>query len=105
MRSIRGPSAVRQETWDTSNRRLRSAPLYPAVDHIQCGTKERGHQIVCYALNDVKGHVPFDCFEALKRTEPWKELMRQWSSLAENDPHHREGFKRLIFPNGNRRKK
>ncbi len=80
-------------------------PLYPAVDHIQCGTKERGHQIVCYALNDVKDHVPFDCFEALKRTEPWKELMRQWSSLAENDPHHREGFKRLIFPNGNRRKK
>jgi len=79
-------------------------PLYPAVDHIECGSGERGHQIVCYALNDVKGHVPFDCFEALKGTEPWKELMQRWRSLAEEDQSDREAFRRLIFPNGNRRK-
>ena len=80
-------------------------PLYPAVDHLESGTGERGHQIVCYALNDVKGHVPFDCFEALKCTEPWKELMRRWSLQAEKDPHDREAFKNLIFPNGNRRRR
>ncbi len=78
-------------------------PLYPAVDHIECGNVERGHQIVCYALNDVKGHVPFDCFEALKHTEPWNELMRRWRSLAEEDPINREAFRRLIFPNDNRK--
>jgi len=79
-------------------------PLYPAVDHIECGTGERGYQIVCYALNDVKGHLPFDCFEALARTEPWKDLMRRWSSQAASDPLNREAFRRLIFPNGNLRK-
>lgn len=83
---------------------LGSHPLYPAVDHIECGTDRREHQIVCYALNDVKGHLPFDCFEALKRTEPWKKLMAQWKSQAQNDQHDREAFTNIIFPNGNRKK-
>jgi hypothetical protein len=74
-------------------------PLYPAVDHIDCGTRGRGHQIVCYALNDVKGHVPFECFEALRATQAWKELMRRWRALDEEGPRTREAFKRLIFPN------
>jgi len=93
MRSIRALLLFDRKLGTPQKGGLGVHPLYPAVDHIQCGTKERGHQIVCYALNDVKDHVPFDCFEALKRTEPWKELMRQWSSLAENDPHHREASK------------
>ena len=76
-------------------------PLYPAVDHIECGTVKRGYQIVCYSLNDVKGHMPFDCFEALTNTGPWKELMQRWKSLAENDPNNREAFRKLIFPNAN----
>ena len=79
-------------------------PLYPAVDHIESGSGERDHQIVCYALNDVKGHMPFDCFKAMQRTKPWKALMERWRSLAENDPCNREKFTKLIFPNGNRRK-
>lgn len=79
-------------------------PLYPVVDHVECGT-QRDHQIVCHALNDVKGHLPFDCFEALKCTEPWKKLMVQWKSQALRDPNDREAFTKLVFPNGNQRKK
>jgi len=77
-------------------------PLYPAVDHVECRTGEHGYQIICYALNDVKGHIPFDCFEALKRTEPWQALMSRWKSLAEIDPANREAFRMLIFPNAKR---
>src|ERR1700694_4135578 len=79
-------------------------PLYPAVDHIECGNRERGHQIICYALNDVKGHMPFECLEALKHTEPWKELMLRWNTLAQNEPFNREAFRKLISPNGNLRR-
>lgn len=80
-------------------------PLYPAVDHIECGNQERGCQIVCYALNDVKGHLPFDCFEALRATKPWEEFMRRWRLQAENNPYNREAFTSLVFPNGNKRKR
>jgi len=75
-------------------------PLYPAVDQIEPGNPKRGHQIVCYALNDVKGHMPFECFKKLRRTRAWKELMLRWRTEAEG--HHRrdrEAFRRLIFPN------
>jgi hypothetical protein len=74
-------------------------PLYPAVDHIECRTGIQGHQIVCYALNDVKGHLPFECFKALKRTQAWKLFMQRWKTQAENGPRTREAFRRLIFPN------
>jgi hypothetical protein len=74
-------------------------PLYPAVDHKECGNVERGHQIVCYALNDVKGHVPFEYFESLKRTKAWRRLMKQWRSLADEGSRDRKAFRRLIFPN------
>lgn len=43
-------------------------PLSPAVDHIDPGNPKGGFQIVCYALNDLKGHLPLDCFKALRRT-------------------------------------
>ena len=80
-------------------------PLYPAVDHIQCGTKERGHQIVCYALNDVKGHLPFDCFEALKQYRAMERVNAAMEFTGRERPTPPGSFKRLIFPNGNRRKK
>ena len=83
---------------------LGSHPLYPAVDHIQCGTPKSDHQIVCYALNDVKGHLPLDCFKALKRTKAWKGFMKQWRLQAEKDRHDRDAFTTLIFPYGNQRK-
>jgi hypothetical protein len=60
-------------------------PLYPAVDHIQCGTPKGRHQIVCYTLNDVKGHLPLECFKALKSTKAWKRFMEAWKSQAEKD--------------------
>lgn len=74
-------------------------PLYAAVDHKDPGNPEGGHQIVCYALNDLKGHLPFDCFEALRTTDAWKKLMEIWAKQAENDNKDREAFRRLLRPN------
>ena len=79
-------------------------PLYPAVDHRECGNPERGYDIVCYALNDVKGHMPFECFEALKRTMAWKAFMQRWRKQAQTDPQNREALRALIFPNDSRKK-
>jgi hypothetical protein len=56
-------------------------------------------QIVCYALNDLKGHLPGDCFDALSSSNAWKELMRKWKEKAEKEPGDREGLRRLICPN------
>jgi hypothetical protein len=80
-------------------------PLYPAVDHIDPGNPHGGHQIVCYALNDLKGHLPFDCFEALKLTEAWKKLMAQWREQAANNRTDREAFRRLLRPNAKPKRK
>lgn len=74
-------------------------PLYPAVDHIDPGNHEGGHQIVCYALNDLKGHLPTECFDALKATQAWQNLMTQWSNQAIENKNDRNAFYRLIRPN------
>jgi hypothetical protein len=79
-------------------------PLYPAVDHLECGNAERGCQIVSYALNDVKGHLPFECFEDLKTTKSWITLMDRWRKQAEGNPNDREALRKLIFPNDNRKR-
>jgi hypothetical protein len=73
-------------------------PLSPAVDHIDCGNVKGGFQIVCYALNDVKGHLPLQCYKALKRTQAWNDLMEDWRRRAEetSDP---VVFRRLLRPN------
>ena len=73
--------------------------MSPAVDHIDPGNRNGGFQIICYALNDLKGHMPTGCFNALTRTDEWKELMQMWKIQAEVDPHDREAFKRLLRPN------
>jgi len=52
--------------------------LYASVGYISPANKEKGYQIICRGLNDIKGHLPFDCFEALQGTEAWKSLMRAW---------------------------
>ena len=70
-------------------------PLYPAVDHIDPGNSNGGYQIVCYALNDLKGHLPVDCFNELMGTSAWKKLMAQWVEQAQNDRMNREAFKKL----------
>lgn len=79
-------------------------PLYPAVDHIDPGNAVGGHQIVCYALNDLKGHLPPDCFKALSATKAWQKLMDKWRDQAQKDNADREEFRRLLRPNAKRLK-
>jgi hypothetical protein len=67
-------------------------PLYAAVDHCSPGSDEKGHQIVCYDLNDLKGHLPFECFEDLRVTPSWQRLMAKWRQQAESDPDNRGMF-------------
>ena len=74
-------------------------PLYPAVDHVDPGNSNGGHQIVCNALNDLKGHLPVECFEALKKTNAWNELMKQWVAQANENRTDRDAFKKLLRPN------
>jgi hypothetical protein len=74
-------------------------PLYPAVDHIDPGNPSGGHQIVCYALNDLKGHLPPACFKALSETKAWQSLMEQWRRQAQTDNTDRGAFMRLLRPN------
>ncbi len=78
-------------------------PLYPAVDHKDPGNPEGGFQLVCYMLNDLKGHLPKDCFDALKETVPWKKLMNSWRKQAKVDPTDRETFLHIIRPHARRK--
>ncbi len=73
-------------------------PIYATVDHRSPGSDKHGHQIVCYDLNDLKGHLPLDCFEELCACPSWKKLMERWRKQAENDPHDRDAFKKIIRP-------
>ncbi len=57
-------------------------PLYAAVDHISPGNREHGHQLVCYDLNDLKGHLPKKVFIELQKTSAWRNLMQQWRSQS-----------------------
>jgi hypothetical protein len=71
-------------------------PLYAALDHTSPGSDKYGHKIVCYALNDLKGHLPQRCFAALEATEAWIELMKKWKETAEGHKDDREAFKKLL---------
>ena len=74
-------------------------PLSPAVDHIDPGNPQSDRQIVCYALNDLKGHLPVPCFRALTRTKAWKTLMKDWRYQVRKDRNNRQAFRRLLRPN------
>ncbi|AMU86006.1 hypothetical protein [Dehalococcoides mccartyi] len=71
-------------------------PLYAAVDHVSPGNSEHGHQLVCYDLNDLKGHLPKKVFSELQKTSAWKNLMQQWRSQSEKDPMDIAAFKTLL---------
>jgi hypothetical protein len=60
-------------------------PLYAAVDHSDPGNDNLGHEIVSYDLNDIKGHLPPDCFADLRHTPAWARLMRKWREQAQID--------------------
>jgi len=74
-------------------------PLSPAVDHKDPGNPKGGYQIICYALNDLKGHLPTECFEALCCTDAWKKLMQNWRGQASKNRNDRGAFGRLLRPN------
>lgn len=70
-------------------------PLYAAVDHVSPGDSSE-FQLVCYALNDLKGHLPKDCFMALAKTKPWRRLMRKWKQQSERAANNRSAFRNLL---------
>lgn len=80
-------------------------PLYPAVDHIDPGNPHGGHQIMCYALNDLKGHLPTECFNALKRTKAWRTLMAKWRRQTGRNTRNRAAFMTLLRPNAKPKKR
>jgi len=74
-------------------------PLYAALDHRSPGKFDDGLQIVCYALNDLKGHLPLNCFLELQETKSWKDLMKAWRHQADKNPMGRDSLRKLIRPN------
>jgi len=73
-------------------------PIYAALDHCAPGSNCHGFQVVSYALNDLKGHLPLDCFVALGRSTAWLRLMRVWRRQYHRDASDRQAFRRLLSP-------
>lgn len=73
-------------------------PLYAALDHCVPGSTGHGVQIVSYALNDLKGHLPLECFRALSRTQAWRRLMESWRRQQIRNRADREAFRALLRP-------
>lgn len=71
-------------------------PLYASLDHCAPGGAECW--IVCYALNDLKGHIPAECFDALRKTAAWKRLMERWYRQFARNWRDREAFYALLRP-------
>jgi hypothetical protein len=53
---------------------------------------------VSYALNDLKGHLPLDCFIALSRTQSWQRLMKAWRRQQLRNDANRDAFRALLRP-------
>ena len=71
-------------------------PLYAAIDHISPSNTEYGFQLVCYDLNDLKGHLPYKIFQEVQLTEAWKKMMKEWRFVAENSPMNIEALKNVL---------
>lgn len=74
-------------------------PLTPALDHIDPSNPDGGFQIVCYALNDLKGHLRTELFNVLLVSDSWAKMMQEWRSQAEKDKHDIDAFRRILRPN------
>lgn len=72
-----------------------SHPLYASVDHVHPGRGGKV-QILCYDINDLKGHLPAILFDALKKTIEWKVFVAAWKEIAEQFPQDIQKFKDLI---------
>ena len=73
-------------------------PIYAALDHCSPGSRSHGYQVVSYALNDLKGHLPLDCFRELTQTPSWQRLMSAWSRQQRLDVSDRQAFRELLRP-------
>jgi hypothetical protein len=58
-------------------------PLYASVDHIEPGCDD-DFQILCYDINDLKGHLSLPLLAALVRTKEWKRFAVAWKKNGEN---------------------
>ncbi len=95
--ALSGAEMIFEKEYGNPNIRTQGChPLYAAVDHIAPGNDLYGHQLVCYDLNDLKGHLPYKIFKELRITSAWKQLMKEWCELADNDRMDIEAFKRLL---------
>jgi len=75
-----------------------SHPIYAALDHCAPGSRSDGFQVVSYALNDLKGHLPLDCFRELTQTPSWQRLMAAWRRQQLLDVADRQAFRALLRP-------
>ena len=71
-------------------------PLYAAIDHISPSNDKYGFQLVCYDLNDLKGHLPYKVFKEIQLTEAWKHLMKEWRFIAQESPMNIEALKNVL---------
>lgn len=61
--------------------------LYATVDHKSPSKKNDKNvskddvQIICYAINDMKGHLPKRLFESILKTEAWQIFIAGWKSI------------------------
>jgi len=69
-------------------------PLYASIDHEEPGNQNSRLNIVCYALNDLKGYLPEDFF---KNTKGWKRFIKKWRNQNKKS-RNRKAFKHLIRP-------
>lgn len=79
--------------FDVRSGRPPSHPLYASVDHKQ--PRSEPFQIICYELNDLKGHMPPVLFDALTGTKEWDGFMKNWRQ-AELSGSSRKVFRDLI---------
>lgn len=79
-------------------------PLYASLDHTDPGNSKGDFQIICNALNDLKGHLNLELFDALKQTAAWQNLMEQWRKQTAEDSEDRAAYAKLIRPNANNTK-
>lgn len=53
-------------------------------------------QIVCYAINDMKGHLPEKLFNVIIKSDVWKKFANGWKDLSVNGKDEIEKFKDYI---------
>jgi hypothetical protein len=70
-------------------------PLYATVDHIDPKNKGKMNlniedvQLLCYAINDMKGHMPFRLFNViLKEQKEWNKFKTKWQKITKRNEYY-----------------